>query len=63
MRHWFRKKQDTEDPNAVYKVAINDPEAQWEYDYDYPDNYIRTTKYTLLTFLPLNLFNQVYSEG
>lgn len=26
--------------------------------YKYPKNYIRTTKYTVLTFLPVNLFNQ-----
>lgn len=26
--------------------------------YNYADNYIKTSKYTLLTFLPLNLFEQ-----
>ena len=38
-----------------YEVRIGDNEENKKH---YPSNYIRTTKYTALTFLPLALFNQ-----
>jgi hypothetical protein len=42
----------------VYEVVVNQPNHS---SYRYPNNYIRTTKYTIFTFLPVNLFNQVCS--
>lgn len=39
-----------------YEVKTNDP--AFNQHRGYPNNYIRTTKYTLVTFLPLNLFEQ-----
>lgn len=65
MKNWFRTKNlekrtaEVDESEKVYKVPFNDPAQVEDFDYDYPDNYIRTTKYTLLTFLPVNLFNQV----
>lgn len=44
------------DEEPVYEAFVNMPVTS---KYRYPDNYIRTTKYTILTFLPVNLFNQV----
>lgn len=37
-------------------VTINDPDANE--GQGFPNNYIRTTKYTIITFLPKNLFEQ-----
>ena len=41
-------------------ILLNDPEAQLAYNTKekYLPNSVRTTKYTLLTFLPKNLFEQ-----
>ncbi|KAI3651156.1 hypothetical protein MP228_004637 [Amoeboaphelidium protococcarum] len=46
--------------NSHYEVYVNQQEklAEASVEYKYPTNYIRTTKYTALTFLPINLFNQ-----
>lgn len=38
------------------RIKANDPLTNSQYAY--ADNYIKTSKYTLLTFLPLNLFEQ-----
>ena len=44
---------------VVYTVVINDPsETDEQVRKKYPSNYVKTTKYTILTFLPLNLFQQ-----
>jgi len=45
---------------GTYTVYCNDPVAMPEEKLAevYPSNYVRTTKYTVLTFLPLNLFQQ-----
>ncbi|KAJ1919999.1 hypothetical protein IWQ60_007103 [Tieghemiomyces parasiticus] len=40
-----------------YQVDFNHP-SDLAKRYKYPTNYQRTTKYTLLTFVPLNLFSQ-----
>eukprot|EP01112_Ceratiomyxa_fruticulosa_P017857 TRINITY_DN5637_c0_g2_i1.p1 TRINITY_DN5637_c0_g2~~TRINITY_DN5637_c0_g2_i1.p1 ORF type:complete len:660 (+),score=121.16 TRINITY_DN5637_c0_g2_i1:150-2129(+) len=42
--------------NSSYTIRINDTKANREKAF--PSNYIRTTKYTILTFLPKNLFEQ-----
>ncbi|RKP34901.1 hypothetical protein BJ085DRAFT_14693 [Dimargaris cristalligena] len=42
----------------TYQVDFNCPDSDLAKRYKYPTNYQRTTKYTLLTFLPLNLFAQ-----
>ncbi|ORZ33535.1 hypothetical protein BCR44DRAFT_1438169 [Catenaria anguillulae PL171] len=44
--------------NATYQVDFNRPDSNLHTEYHYPTNYIRTAKYTLLSFLPLNLFGQ-----
>ncbi|KAK9718572.1 hypothetical protein K7432_005422 [Basidiobolus ranarum] len=41
-----------------YEVVFNEPNAELTEKYHYTTNNIRTTKYTLLTFLPKNLFYQ-----
>lgn len=41
---------------SPYSFSINDPPANLEKGF--PTNFIRTTKYTLITFLPKNLFEQ-----
>ncbi|KAI9221118.1 hypothetical protein BC828DRAFT_397693 [Blastocladiella britannica] len=42
----------------MYQVDFNRPNSVLGSEYHYPTNYIRTTKYTLASFLPLNLFGQ-----
>lgn len=51
---WYehRKRDFAED----YEIDINDPHSN--HQRKYPTNYIRTTKYTVVTFLPKNLFEQ-----
>ena len=44
-----------------YDIHFNDPE--FHPSKRFPSNYVRTTKYTILTFLPLNLFHQVSFRG
>jgi len=39
-------------------IKLNDPAENANNPLRFCDNYIRTTKYTLLTFLPKNLFEQ-----
>jgi hypothetical protein len=48
-------------PSGPYVIDFNPavvPEKP-----DHRSNYIRTTKYTILTFLPLNLFQQVRARA
>ncbi|EGG15352.1 transmembrane protein [Cavenderia fasciculata] len=44
--------------NNCYSIFLNDPKMTFTQGRKYPSNYIRTTKYTLLTFIPKNLFEQ-----
>eukprot|EP01132_Coremiostelium_polycephalum_P003773 gene3773-4697_t len=44
-------------PNC-YTLYLNDPKLTLTQGKKFPTNYIRTTKYTLLTFVPKNLFEQ-----
>lgn len=45
-------------PGFSRKVYCNDAERAMSSIYNYGDNYVRTTKYTLATFLPKSLFEQ-----
>ncbi|RKP15323.1 hypothetical protein BJ684DRAFT_7178 [Piptocephalis cylindrospora] len=48
-------------PEEIYEVEFQWPEdrpTEMVTTRTYPSNYIRTTKYTLWSFLPVNLFNQ-----
>ncbi|XP_027329392.1 putative phospholipid-transporting ATPase 9 [Abrus precatorius] len=45
-------------PGFSRKVYCNDPEHAMTSLQNYGDNYVRTTKYTLATFLPKSLFEQ-----
>ncbi|XP_014509126.1 phospholipid-transporting ATPase 10-like [Vigna radiata var. radiata] len=45
-------------PGFSRKVHCNDPERATASLLNYGDNYVRTTKYTLATFLPKSLFEQ-----
>ncbi|RDX74726.1 putative phospholipid-transporting ATPase 9, partial [Mucuna pruriens] len=45
-------------PGFSRKVYCNDPERAMASLLNYGDNYVRTTKYTLATFLPKSLFEQ-----
>lgn len=45
-------------PGFSRKVYCNDPEHATASLLNYGDNYVRTTKYTLATFLPKSLFEQ-----
>ncbi|XP_023211422.1 phospholipid-transporting ATPase ID-like, partial [Centruroides sculpturatus] len=55
---------DTNNLNKIFffqteterRVRANDPE--FHYQFNYANNYIKTSKYTFLTFWPLNLFEQ-----
>ena len=42
-----------------YSILLNDKSFLNAPDANFPDNYIKTAKYTILTFIPLNLFEQV----
>lgn len=48
-------KDDDEDDREIV-VHMNDKDANAPYDY--PDNFIRTSKYTIFTFIPLGLLYQ-----
>ncbi|CAJ1944306.1 unnamed protein product [Sphenostylis stenocarpa] len=45
-------------PGFSRKVYCNDPESATASLLNYGDNYVRTTKYTLATFIPKSLFEQ-----
>lgn len=45
-------------PGFSRKVYCNDPERAMSSLLNYGDNYVRTTKYTLATFIPKSLFEQ-----
>lgn len=45
-------------PGFSRKVYCNDPERAETNLVNYGDNYVRTTKYTLATFVPKSLFEQ-----
>jgi phospholipid-translocating ATPase len=45
-------------PGFSRKVYCNDSERAMSSLYNYGDNYVRTTKYTVATFLPKSLFEQ-----
>lgn len=49
----------TNDDGIHHKVSFNCPKTEKMRNNACPNNYIKTTKYTLLTFLPINLFDQV----
>jgi hypothetical protein len=42
----------------VRVIHINDSSQERNISYGYPDNSIKTSRYNLLTFIPLNLFHQ-----
>jgi phospholipid-transporting ATPase len=44
---------------AMYQVDFNRPDSKLPGEMKYPSNYIKTNKYTIFSFLPLNLFGQV----
>ena len=44
---------------AHYEVLFNCEDKTAKDKPKYPNNFIKTSKYTIWTFLPLNLFNQV----
>ena len=46
-------------PESRYMVYLNEPSLAESEGIAYPDNVIVSSKYTILTFLPLNLFEQV----
>eukprot|EP01133_Synstelium_polycarpum_P012152 gene12152-14219_t len=48
----------TNSANNCYTLFLNDPKLTFTQGRKFPGNYIRTTKYTLLTFIPKNLFEQ-----
>jgi len=45
-------------PGFSRVVFCNEPESFDASIHSYPDNYVRTTKYTLATFIPKSLFEQ-----
>jgi len=53
---WFTKGRKKQTVSGEVLVYANDTAANAQFQY--PHNGIRTTKYTLLTFLPKNLFEQ-----
>ncbi|CAH8533182.1 unnamed protein product [Heterobilharzia americana] len=63
MLRWFCKKKHDTSPRLIYPTTLIElNKFQLETDlsnpnYKYTSNYIKTTKYTLWTFLPLNLWN------
>jgi hypothetical protein len=63
MSRWWstRMRASAAPPLGPYVIDFNPavvPEKP-----DHRSNYIRTTKYTILTFLPLNLFQQVRARA
>ncbi|GAM25814.1 hypothetical protein SAMD00019534_089890 [Acytostelium subglobosum LB1] len=54
----FMSKSHNQDPSNCYTLFINDARATFTQGRKFPNNYIRTTKYTLITFIPKNLFEQ-----
>ncbi|KAF2074244.1 hypothetical protein CYY_004454 [Polysphondylium violaceum] len=54
-----KKTEDNGGPAAnCYTLYLNDPKQTMAQATKFPKNYIRTTKYTVLTFIPKNLFEQ-----
>ncbi|ETN98160.1 transmembrane protein, partial [Reticulomyxa filosa] len=53
------KKENNETINDYYYLLINDDSFLNDQSQEYPDNVITSSKYTILTFIPLNLFEQV----
>ncbi|ETO15809.1 P-type ATPase [Reticulomyxa filosa] len=53
-----RTKSDDLTEIDSYYLLINDPSFLKNSDYVYPNNVIVSSKYTLVTFVPLNLFEQ-----
>jgi hypothetical protein len=54
------KENSDSECNKYYDIHIND--RNFHPLKKFPSNYVKTTKYTLLTFLPINLFHQVIEE-
>ena len=50
------KKEEEESQKVYYPVSINGANTE----HPFPNNRMRTTKYTLLTFLPKNLWEQYH---
>ncbi|EFA84150.1 transmembrane protein [Heterostelium album PN500] len=53
-----RSNNNLDPNNNCYTLYLNDARQTLTQGRKFPNNYIRTTKYTLLTFLPKNLFEQ-----
>ncbi|CAL8087177.1 unnamed protein product [Orchesella dallaii] len=52
----FHPKGEERPVEAERRIRANDP--QFNTNFSYANNYIKTSKYTVVTFLPLNLFEQ-----
>jgi len=52
------KKKPEENPDDFRTIYIND--SQRNAEFKFADNYVRTTRYTLLSFLPKNVFEQLH---
>eukprot|EP00301_Raphidiophrys_heterophryoidea_P026383 c9096_g1_i2.p1 GENE.c9096_g1_i2~~c9096_g1_i2.p1 ORF type:complete len:553 (+),score=137.59 c9096_g1_i2:123-1781(+) len=52
------KKKPEDNPDDIRTIYINDPLRNTEFKFC--DNHVSTTRYTLLTFLPKNLYEQLH---
>eukprot|EP00211_Chloroparvula_japonica_P013344 CAMPEP_0119134402 /NCGR_PEP_ID=MMETSP1310-20130426/16790_1 /TAXON_ID=464262 /ORGANISM="Genus nov. species nov., Strain RCC2339" /LENGTH=111 /DNA_ID=CAMNT_0007125193 /DNA_START=212 /DNA_END=544 /DNA_ORIENTATION=- len=58
IREYTRKREEGKGYHVRRTVYAND--AQRNARTAYPSNYVRTTRYSLLTFIPLNLWEQLH---
>eukprot|EP01028_Stygiella_incarcerata_P000387 TRINITY_DN1044_c0_g1_i2.p1 TRINITY_DN1044_c0_g1~~TRINITY_DN1044_c0_g1_i2.p1 ORF type:complete len:1227 (-),score=333.71 TRINITY_DN1044_c0_g1_i2:190-3870(-) len=56
----MRSKPGVSKMDAATTLSLRANEAAFNASQGFPSNYIRTTKYTILTFLPLNLWEQFH---
>lgn len=54
----FVPKQEEKTKSSFQTIYINDRAANKKQWWFWPSNYLRTTRYTFITFIPLNLFEQ-----